>query len=177
MGEPGVGELNWSMRHGIRQLTRWTVSRADWRLLAALAVVGCGHVGEDPARPTAAEHSVARDAASEGVGFATLQIDEVTPIGDLTLRWLGVNDSRCPQGVTCFWEGEVVVEIEIILGQERPVMIELKLRPGMEPKVAVVAGHEFRLLSVAPAPVEGEERAPEDLTAAIQVTRVPNSQE
>jgi len=107
-----------------------------------------------------------------GAQVVTLQLGAAETIGDLTLRWLDVNDSRCPQGVTCVWEGEVTITLEVASGGNGVETLDLKMRPGTETAASDAAAHRFRLLSVEPVPVHGEVRAEEDLVAEIEVDRV-----
>ncbi|EGV43819.1 hypothetical protein BZARG_2976 [Bizionia argentinensis JUB59] len=43
-----------------------------------------------------------------------LQYQDMVTIGDYNLKFSElISDSRCPNGVTCVWAGEVVIEVEI----------------------------------------------------------------
>jgi|GEM_PF-848969 len=68
-------------------------------------------------------------------------------------------DSRCPTGVECAWEGEAVVQVTVFYGDGTVHEAELRL-PGGEPgRVAderagraMAAGYVIHLLEVSPYP-------------------------
>ena len=63
-------------------------------------------------------------------------------------------DSRCPKGVNCVWEGEVVTEL--ILGELGKDTLDLIFRPGREKaSVGRSMGYHFRLIEVNPYPTKG----------------------
>ncbi len=65
-------------------------------------------------------------------------------------------DSRCPSGVNCVWEGEVVTEL--ILGKLGADTLDLTFRPGREKaSVGRSMGYHFRLIEVNPYPTKGVE--------------------
>jgi hypothetical protein len=138
-------------------------------LIAVQLTAGCRTVGSETSSIAIEGQSEEISGAAEAARMVTLRLEETATINGLTVRLLSVNDSRCPLGVACVWEGQVTVEIEITRGEREPGILELTLRSGTEPEVPVVEGHGFRLLRVVPAPVRGKERAPEDLTAEIEV--------
>jgi len=78
----------------------------------------------------------------------------------LTLKLLEVNDSRCPQGVECFWAGEVGITLEIAqIGVQyvrQPLYTLFDANARSEPKRVLAEGYEFKILEVTPAPVQGE---------------------
>ncbi len=78
----------------------------------------------------------------------------------LTLKLLEVRDSRCPQGVQCFWAGEVGITLEIAkIGVQyvrQPLYTLFDVNARSEPKRVLAEGYEFRILEVTPAPVQGE---------------------
>ncbi|MEZ5040502.1 MAG: hypothetical protein R2828_11430 [Saprospiraceae bacterium] len=77
-------------------------------------------------------------------------------------------DSRCPKGVNCVWEGEVVAEL--VLGKLGKDTLELTFRPGRE-KAAVgrAMGHHFRFQEVKPYPEKGVALKAEDYIITLEV--------
>ena len=123
--------------------------------LIALALLACS--GGTPSTPTAAPAQVpASDPAAPSVPEATpgeisvleLSLDQTVSVGELRLRWIDLNDSRCPVGVTCFWEGQAVATLEVSREDLRPQRVELFLRAGVEDGAEAVADvvHEMSQL-------------------------------
>ena len=74
-----------------------------------------------------------------------LRFDETLEHRSLELRWLELEDSRCPTGVSCIWAGQIVVTIELKRGDERSIELELVLRDGAPSAARQVLGHELAL--------------------------------
>lgn len=78
----------------------------------------------------------------------------------LTLKLLEVRDSRCPQGVQCFWAGEVGITLEIakvgVQYVRQPLYTLFDSSARSEPKRVLAEGYEFKILEVTPTPVQGE---------------------
>lgn len=88
----------------------------------------------------------------------TLQVGEqkmASEDNNMVLHFSQVKeDSRCPTGVNCVWEGEVVTEL--ILGKLGKDTLDLTFRPGREKaSVGRSMGYHFRLIEVNPYPTTG----------------------
>ena len=77
-------------------------------------------------------------------------------------------DSRCPKGVNCVWEGEAVAEL--VIGKTGSDTLALTYRPGRE-KAAVgrASGYNFKLLEVDPYPEKGTAIAKEDYRIMLEI--------
>ena len=76
-------------------------------------------------------------------GVVKIRFDEIVTHDDLELRWLEINDSRCPTGVNCFWAGEVKVIIEAtrtMVEGSQPVEFQLTLQSRQVPVTTSVSG-------------------------------------
>ena len=69
----------------------------------------------------------------------------------LTLLWREVADSRCPETVTCIWEGEVGGTFDVVGAQTWPVSLT-RHHDGDERATATVGGVQVRLLEITPYP-------------------------
>ena len=99
-----------------------------------------------------------------------LRLDRTTETDDLALTWTSIEDSRCPQGVTCIWAGEVTVRIRVREGgDDREIALTLGARPGSD--TVKTSRHELRLSDVSPYPREGAEVARDDHRAIVMITR------
>ena len=151
---------------------RWMI------LLSVLMSTGCSGspVSPDPGKGEITPSSVS--SAEETSGVVEIRFDEIVTHVDLELRWLEVNDSRCPIGVNCFWAGEVKVILEAARAEgegEAPVEFQLTLRAGQKPETASVFGYEFELLNVDPHPTDGVTQKRSDHVAEIGISRAVSS--
>lgn len=75
---------------------------------------------------------------------------------NLAVKFLDVaEDSRCPVGVECIWQGQVKIDLEIQRQDENPDTIQLTSLAG-KPELAekAVADLYIRLAKVEPQPVK-----------------------
>ena len=89
----------------------------------------------------------------------------------LSILFKGViNDSRCAQDVTCVWQGEVSVNIEIISGDESNSMT--LIQPGLfyEFSRDSYAGYEIAF-KVLPYPEEGKQIQEDEYRLIMMVTK------
>lgn len=80
------------------------------------------------------------------------------------------DDSRCPTGVNCVWEGEAVAEL--VLGKLGADTLALTYRPGREKaSVGRASGYSFRLLEVNPYPEKGSTIEKEDYQIVLEIKK------
>lgn len=85
--------------------------------------------------------------------------------GSLTIKFKSlVEDSRCPQGVVCIWEGNAEVILEVSKN-------EITLNTALDPKEKVVGDYNIQLRDVIPYPKAGEELKPENYSIKIVVSK------
>ncbi|MBX2872476.1 MAG: hypothetical protein KTR30_10265 [Saprospiraceae bacterium] len=79
-------------------------------------------------------------------------------------------DSRCPTGVNCVWEGEAVAEL--VLGKMGADTLALTYRPGREKaSIGRASGYSFRLLEVKPYPEKGSTIEKEDYELLLEIKK------
>jgi hypothetical protein len=93
-------------------------------------------------------------------GIITLKIGKVTEIklGEtaentqkgLSLRVDGINDSRCPKGAQCVWEGSAYVEFHLTTEKEK-YNFTLETHPYHQ-NDTVIEGIKYELIDVLPYP-------------------------
>ena len=103
----------------------------------------------------------------------SLRIDQSVVITgeDLEIRFVEVSeDSRCPKGVTCVWEGRVSTVVEISADGSSQ---QLKLiQPGLTEKPSRETHKEYQLtFKVEPYPEEGKEIAADEYQLVLIVKR------
>jgi hypothetical protein len=140
--------------------------------LALLVAVGCSD--SNPVASAEQDTTLESNQPLVDGGRLVLKFDE--PLDrdaeQVQITLLEVGDSRCPQGVTCFWEGQVSITIGVVENGQDLGKFEINLHAGDEDKaVAVVGGHAIHLLDVAPFPKEGVEPARSDFVATLSIEK------
>lgn len=71
---------------------------------------------------------------------------------DLSLRVENLNDSRCPNGVVCIWEGNASVEFQLTTKKGKyKFILDTHNPPGFK-NDTVVEGMKYQLIDVLPYP-------------------------
>ena len=73
-------------------------------------------------------------------------------------------DSRCPVGVVCVWEGNARVVVLVS-------NVEASLNTSLEPRQISHSGYSVQLLAVNPIPKVGEQFEPEDYIITLVVMK------
>ena len=132
------------------------MSRLSIILVLAAAVCGCGGgtpTGPEQSSGTAGTLGAASPDANE-TAVIELRYDETVAFHDLEMRWLDLQDSRCPIGVTCVWAGQMIATVEVVHGTQGTTQVELLRLVGEEPEVSYAFEYDLRLLDVSPPPKE-----------------------
>jgi len=80
------------------------------------------------------------------IGYQTTLVDEANHLS-LTFDSLS-NESRCPIGVVCFWQGNVAVKLTFKKGNlEYPFTLDSYFKPDTS-----VGGYDFHFLDATPYP-------------------------
>lgn len=88
--------------------------------------------------------------------------------------WNVPEDSRCPTGVVCIWEGQARIVLRVQKDGEPPGEIELIDRAGnKELATGKLGGYTFQLLGVEPYPSEPGKIELDDYRARLRVDRAP----
>jgi hypothetical protein len=116
----------------------------------------------------------------DGGGRFQLDLGQTIQVGSLRIRFQGViEDSRCPEDVTCVWQGRVTVAIEVWeevgAWSDRFSVETYQLTLGVDPAAErLAAGHLIRLESVLPVPRTDRKLDPADYVITLRVTDDPN---
>lgn len=79
-------------------------------------------------------------------------------------------DSRCPQGVDCIWEGNAKVRLRLTRGGGAPA--EIELNTNLEPQRSAAHGYEVRLTGLSPYPKANEPVDKKSYVASLEVRKV-----
>jgi hypothetical protein len=137
-------------------------------LLVLLGTVACAPSTVPIPDPTPAAPAAVTQAAQ---GTIELRVGTSAPLPgtEATLTFVRVReDSRCPTGVTCIWEGDAVVELRVQPRTGQALTVELHTNPGPE-RQASAFGVTISLERLEPYPDAGNAIAPDAyrLTLAI----------
>ena len=107
--------------------------------------------------------------AEGGVEIKVGQEKEVEG-GDLRIAFERVaEDSRCPQGVQCVWQGNARVRLVAI--DRKGECVEFDLNTGVEPFEHQFGVYTIRLAKLAPYPSADRKPGPGDYSATVVVTK------
>jgi hypothetical protein len=88
----------------------------------------------------------------------------------LTLKFLSISeDSRCPQGTICIWEGNGKVNIELTPTGQPPYVVELNTATSLKSE-ATYLSYKISLLDLQPYPSAGSTIQQSEYIATVRVT-------
>ena len=135
-------------------------------LLTCISLLGNTHLHDGYL--AAAETSI---TASLGQAF-DLKVGQEANISpeQLTLQFLSVSeDSRCPQGENCIWEGNGKVHLEFTPTGQTSHVLELNTAMSL-PSEATYVGYKISLLDLRPYPSAGSTIQQSEYVATVRVS-------
>ena len=102
-----------------------------------------------------------------------LQINQSAEIKseDITVTFLNVtSDSRCPSDVTCIWQGQAEIELDVQKGEEES-SVSLSIGGDSSPEESIFNSYLIQLVDLSPYPISTKNIQPEDYTATIKITK------
>ena len=102
-----------------------------------------------------------------------LQINQSAEIKseDITVTFFNVtSDSRCPSDVTCIWQGQAGIEIDVQKGEVES-SISLSIGGDSSPEESIFNSYLIQLVDLSPYPISTKNIQPEDYTATIKITK------
>jgi len=91
---------------------------------------------------------------------------------DFKITFLNISeDSRCPTGATCIWEGRAVAQLLIESGNEmiNDSISTLRNKEFLPPDTIVVFGRKIKLVDVSPYPEIGSSIDADDYRLTIKI--------
>jgi hypothetical protein len=106
--------------------------------------------------------------------ITSLELSIGTPLADAESRATFtfvrvVDDSRCPKGVQCVWEGDATIELRVTPNQGEPETVQLHLNVPTAKNV-VLGGWRLVLDRLDPYPENGRSIDARDYRAVISLT-------
>ena len=96
---------------------------------------------------------------------------------DITITFLNVtSDSRCPSDVTCVWQGQAGIELNVQKGEEEST-VSLSIGGDSNPNESIFNSYLIQLVDLNPYPVSTKTIQPEEYTATINITKYKVLQE
>jgi len=90
---------------------------------------------------------------------------------NLTLTFVQVlEESRCPVGVQCIWEGNARIGVKVEKPASRPVTLELNTSRRYDTEAAY-QGYKVQLLQLVPHPAHGGTPQPTEYCAELKIVR------
>jgi hypothetical protein len=81
-----------------------------------------------------------------------------------------LNDSRCPTGVQCFWEGNATVRFRFSKINDKPVLFELNTHKGYTWST-IISGYRFTLTELKPYPVRNNRIEQKEYKAELVIEK------
>ena len=83
-----------------------------------------------------------------------------------------IQDSRCPSDVTCIWQGQVIIGVDIIKNGQQVSTLTLTLIPGRDTlPIQFLDKYSVKLIGVSPYPNSKKPIALKDYIAKIVVSK------
>jgi hypothetical protein len=96
-------------------------------------------------------------------------LDFSTP--ELKLKFLSVvEDSRCPVGVDCIWEGNAKVRLQISLSETNDSSEIFELNTNLEPRSVQIEDYQIEFFNLTPKPKVDLKIEPENYIAIFSIT-------
>ena len=90
---------------------------------------------------------------------------------DITLTFLNVtSDSRCPSDVTCVWQGQVGIELDLRKGEEKST-VSLSIGGDSSPEESIFDSYLIQLVDISPYPVSTKDIQSDEYAAKINITK------
>jgi len=81
-----------------------------------------------------------------------------------------LNDSRCPRGAYCFWEGNARVRFRLGKDNDKPVFFDLNTHGGFTSDT-IISGYKFSLVGLVPYPALNHPTDQKDYKAQLVIDK------
>lgn len=81
-----------------------------------------------------------------------------------------INDSRCPTGAYCFWEGNAIVRFKFEKFNDEPVLFDLNTHGGFTTDT-IISGYKFSLVGLYPYPALSRRIDQKDYKAQLVIEK------
>jgi hypothetical protein len=81
-----------------------------------------------------------------------------------------LNDSRCPEGAVCFWQGNAQARFKFVKSAKEPIFFNLNTFPGFT-NDTIIGGYKFTLKALTPYPSLNSVNLPKPYKAEIEIEK------
>lgn len=102
---------------------------------------------------------------------------ETVVLKGVTIKFLDVvEDSRCPEGVSCIWAGRAIVKVEVTSGgkSEEKTLIFGEVRPGEEKNTNLYSSSKFSINGLTLNPYPTSESSGKDTGYSLLICEEKN---
>jgi len=101
-----------------------------------------------------------------------IKVGQQVTIRKLTIKFSAVhNESRCPTGVQCIWEGNAAIAVEVSMKIKKPVQATLNTNTSVPPNELRYKGFKVRLVALNPYPRINQTIGEKEYEATLIVTK------
>jgi len=158
--------MNWTNRIVFRNLIN---SAQIFLILIGFLSITLVSLGQGSFAQSSAPISIEANLDSE---FA-LQVNQSAEIKseDMKITFLNItSDSRCPSDVTCIWQGQAGIELDVQKGEVEST-VSLSIGGDSSPEESIFNSYLIQLVDLSPYPISTKNIQPEDYTATIKITK------
>ncbi|HYV05886.1 MAG TPA: hypothetical protein VFB82_14925 [Blastocatellia bacterium] len=100
-----------------------------------------------------------------------IKVGQEVTVKKLIIKFNAVhNESRCPTGVQCIWEGNAAIAVQVSRKNKKPVQATLNTNTGVPPSAMKYKGFTIRLVKLSPHPQVNQTINEKDYEATLIVT-------
>ena len=158
--------MNWTNRIVFRNLIN---SAQIFLILIGFLSITLVSLEQESFAQSSAPISIEANLDSE---FA-LQVNQSAEIKseDMKITFLNItSDSRCPSDVTCIWQGQAGIELDVQKGEVEST-VSLSIGGDSSPEESIFNSYLIQLVDLSPYPISTKNIQPEDYTATIKITK------
>ncbi|MEX0854712.1 MAG: hypothetical protein WD018_02980 [Nitrosopumilaceae archaeon] len=164
--------MNWINGTVFRNLTN---NAQIFLMLIGFLAITLVNLGQESFAQSSAPINIEANLDSEFV----LQVNQSAEIKseDIIITFLNVtSDSRCPSDVTCIWQGQAGIELDVQKGKLEST-VSLSIGGDSSPEESIFNSYLIQLVDISPYPISTKNIQSEDYTATIKITKYEELQE
>jgi hypothetical protein len=144
-----------------------------WRILTlCLPVIFVAVISAPPATAATGGGRARKKVVMDKNFVLSVGQEVSTADGKLKIKFLSVaEDSRCPKGVNCIWEGNARVVLQVGKVNGTPVKLELNTSPREGTAGGGHGQYLIKLVEVAPYPVAEQPIKPQSYAVTLVVSK------
>jgi len=158
--------MNWTKGIFLRNLTN---NAQIFLILIGFLAITLGNLEQESFAQSYAPMIIDANLDSEFV----LQVNQSAEIKseDMKITFLNVtSDSRCPSDVTCIWQGQAGIKLDVRKGEVEST-VSLSIGGDSSPEESIFNSYLIQLVDLSPYPISTKNIQPEEYTVTIKITK------